>query len=692
MASVNRPNAARPKTLRIVCMTLSLLGTPLPALCDSVTRYTYDTGDHVATVTDPRGLVTTYTYDGLGQKRRQVSPDTRTTSYAYTGGFLTTRARADGTATIYTYDGIGRVTRLTAANQTQSFTYDACTNGKGRLCSASDANSITAYTYTPEGWIGTRAFTIDQTRYALAYNYTLTGAIAYIAYPDNSLLLYAYTKGVVSKVTIKRGDILSVIASNITYRPGNRGMSAWTSSNGLVNTLDFDEDSRLTSINVPGVQSLNFGYDEVDRITTIGNAIDPAMTQTFSYDTLSRLTSVASPVDNQSFQYDANGNRTRQTLNGVTGTYTYDPASNRLTQAIAPVLVDYAYDPMGNITTVSAPLMTIDGGGGTLVKSRFGYDAFNRLATSKNASYVVNPEGQRLRKTVGGVNTYFAPDSTGPLLAEGAPSAWVSYFWLNGRLIGRNANGALEAIHADQTGRPEVVTDDAKTVVWRARNFAFDRTVTINNTAPLNLGFPGQYFDAESGLWNNGFRDYSSSLGRYIQSDPIGLAGGINTYAYVNGNPLILTDQSGLAGMIVTFPSYMVDTGFGFRAPFGHSGVVAIDNSTGRAQYFDLGRYGGRFGNVRGPFELGNVIFDANGNATDSSLIAIALNAAAQVAPGQTPIFQYSNDADASAIIDFATERQSNPSKYPYAINPFGKNKFNVCHTFARDAFAAGMP
>ena len=91
-----------------------------------------------------------------------------------------------------------------------------------------------------------------------------------------------------------------------------------------------------------------------------------------------------------------------------------------------------------------------------------------------------------------------------------------------------------------------MVTNASQAVVWRAQNMSFTRTIMMANGLTLNIGFPGQYYDAELGLWNNGFRDYFDGVGRYIESDPVGLGGGMSTYAYVGGNPLSFVDSLGL--------------------------------------------------------------------------------------------------------------------------------------------------
>ncbi|WKE66618.1 RHS domain-containing protein [Gallaecimonas kandeliae] len=100
--------------------------------------------------------------------------------------------------------------------------------------------------------------------------------------------------------------------------------------------------------------------------------------------------------------------------------------------------------------------------------------------------------------------------------------------------------------HNDHLGTPQVMTDDKAAVVWQASYTPFGEANIAVETVTNNLRFPGQYYDQESGLHYNYFRDYDPDLGRYIESDPIGLNGGVNTYGYVGGNPIGYVDSLGL--------------------------------------------------------------------------------------------------------------------------------------------------
>lgn len=100
---------------------------------------------------------------------------------------------------------------------------------------------------------------------------------------------------------------------------------------------------------------------------------------------------------------------------------------------------------------------------------------------------------------------------------------------------------------------PRMITDTAGNVVWDWQNSdpygnnPPNENPSGQGTFTCNLRHPGQYFDIETGLFQNHFRDYNPAIGAYIESDLIGLAGGINTFAYVDGNPLSWSDPEGLA-------------------------------------------------------------------------------------------------------------------------------------------------
>jgi RHS repeat-associated protein len=204
----------------------------------------------------------------------------------------------------------------------------------------------------------------------------------------------------------------------------------------------------------------------------------------------------------------------------------------------------------------------------------FAYNNDGRMQTaslnsSGVGSYVYNGFEQRAQKTVGSAVTDFIFDRFGHLLAEAndATGAMLrEYIWLDNRPVAMvddtGASPVVYYVHTDQLGTPQKITDGSADVVWDGVFDPFGNMVTSTGanwgtgvwlsftwepTTPqtMPLRFPGQYADSETALNQNWNRDYDPTVGRYIESDPIGLDSGINTYTYAMNNPLSYSDLSG---------------------------------------------------------------------------------------------------------------------------------------------------
>ena len=156
------------------------------------------------------------------------------------------------------------------------------------------------------------------------------------------------------------------------------------------------------------------------------------------------------------------------------------------------------------------------------------------------------------------METFFNYDEQGQLIGEynsdGSTRQEVIYL---GRMpIAVIKNDKFYHIYTDHLNTPRVITDTFDKIIWSWHSDPFGKTVANddpdNNKHPFifNLRFAGQYYDWETGLHYNYFRDYDPATGRYVQSDPIGLAGGLNTYGYVDSNPLYWIDLFGLSGTV----------------------------------------------------------------------------------------------------------------------------------------------
>lgn len=539
---------------------LNRLATVIAPAPGGTTTTTYDPHDRPLTVQAPNGALTSYVYDGFGDVISQASPDSGTTVYYYDpDSDLTQKVDAAGATTNNAYDSLDRV-KTTAypsdATENIAYTYDQTGThgyGIGFLTSLTDAGGTLSRTVNPRGLVASETRVVSGNSLPTAYSYDPANRIASITYPSGTVVTYIRdSMGRVTSVTSKAPGAGSAVnvSTGIGYEPFGP-ITGMTFGNSVAEARGYDLDYRLdtlTDIGTSALQNLTYGYDAANNVKTITDAVTPANSQTLGYDNLNRLNSAAGNYGSLAYNYDTNGNRLYQTVAPAT-TYTYTPDSNLLaTVKTGGVTQTIGTTAAGNINSFSPATST----GITALT----YNQASRLATAvagatQVAAYTYDAFGHRLVKTTS-ATTLFQYDQSGHLLEElnGSGVAQADYLYLGDMPLATltPTGGALYPLHDDSLGTPQLATSSTQATAWKTTYQPFGTTGTITGTLTQNIRLPGQYADAETGFSQNGARDYVPGWGRYLESDPIGLVGGVDTYGYAGQNPLQWTDRSGKCG------------------------------------------------------------------------------------------------------------------------------------------------
>lgn len=556
----------------------------------------YDKRDNVTSQSDYKNIVTSYVYNGFNQLIQSSSPDTGTTIYTLDkAGNRISETDARGVITNRTFDALNRVTSETfpaATGENIAYTYDATTGGNkgiGRLTGFTDETGSTSLKYDERGNVLQRISVVVGKTYTTSYTYNPADQVTLMTYPSGRQLQFLYdSNGDLTTINTRpnAGGTYVALVSAITREPFGP-IKSYTLGNGITVNRNYNKNYWLTSLGMQNggttLQNLALDYDNAGFLKLSTDWVNTNRTQTFTLDALKRLTQSVGAYGTVTYTYDDNSNRATISDGTTTETYNYTAGTNRLANITGGTIGTraFTYSASGNTATDDR------GSADNLV---FNWSKRDRLASvnagwSVAGTYLYNAQGERASRVVGAYNIHYVYDESGQLISElnGATGALTrDYVWLeNIPLAQFESSGAVYYPMPDQTGTPLKLTDATKAVVYDRQQEPYGETYTTTTGMNSQLRFTGQIRDAEVGLHYNYFRDYDPTTGRYVETDPIGLQGGLNRYGYVGGNPIQWTDPTGTVPLALP----VICAGGGCEAAAGAvaAGIIATYPPTKQA-------------------------------------------------------------------------------------------------------------
>jgi RHS repeat-associated protein len=494
-----------------------------------VTAFNYDAAGRLTSVADAKGSFTQYQYDSNGRRSAEVAPDGRRTSYAYRAdNLLSAITWPDNTTINYQYDNNKRVTRETAGGEVISYSYNAV----NQLTNTTGPGGTVSYTYDNAGRVNTE--TSGGRTNTIARN--AEGERTRLDYLGQSQTYTRDARGLVTRIAAPAGNF------DFSFDPlGRRTQLAYP--NGSTASYAFDAAGQLSNLTHVGVFNAPYAH---------------------SFDAAGRITRITGDGPDWNYSYDALGRLTRATQAASTYTYTLDPVGNMLDggrlhdtshRLTSDDSKNYSYDQRGNLT--------LEQDRTTGARTAYGWNIRNQLlrvdffasagvpAPSRTLLFTYDPLGRRASKTDNGALqrfTYDGDDLVGTLDAGGGVVAFNVFSGVTDEPLSSTTGGSAKTLYGNHLGSISALAD-GPVLTHSYRYGPFGETTTPSSADSMSFRYAGREKDTDS-LYFYRARYFSPAMRQFTQSDPIGLAGGINTYAYVGGNPISYTDPTGLETMI----------------------------------------------------------------------------------------------------------------------------------------------